>query len=318
MKSNIDVSIVIVSMNNYTQLKDCLDSIYSYTQIKYEVIVVAYLFSNENLKKLKNSYKWITIVESNEIRGFSANNNLGLKEASGRYCFVLNDDTYFKTNVVDRLFETIQNLTDAVIVSPKIILPNGLTQYSGIPPIGWIDWIMILFKLKKERKERVPKYIKEVGIFQTYNILGAAFLIETEIFKNVGFFDEAYFFGPEDKALSTLLNRKGYKCYVDANIEITHIGGATGGATSKTVEATRPAERIGSILFYSDGSKFKKFILSLFVFFNSILLSIYWRIKRMKGEQSARYSMKANLNTCISIFSTSSTTEIFKKYYQNL
>jgi hypothetical protein len=49
----------------------------------YEIWVVAYLFSPENLAKLRAAYPEANIVESNEIRGFSENNNLALRQANG-------------------------------------------------------------------------------------------------------------------------------------------------------------------------------------------------------------------------------------------
>ena len=82
----MEVSVIIVSMNNYEVLSRCLDSIRTHTSTSYEVFVVAYLFSPENLQHLRQNYPWAQIIESNEIRGFSANNNLALRKATGKYC----------------------------------------------------------------------------------------------------------------------------------------------------------------------------------------------------------------------------------------
>ena len=304
-------------MNNYKQLKNCLDSIKQYTnEVSYEVLLVAYFFSNENLHKLRTEYPWIKVIISNDIRGFSANNNLALHQAKGEYCFVLNDDTYFNTPVIDELVKTMKENPNITLLSPQILRPDNSIQYSGIPPITWIDWIMILFKLKKERVDKSGKYIQEKGLFQTYNILGAAFLIKTEIFKQLGFFDERYFFGPEDKALSTLMNKKGYTCYVNADIKLFHLGGATGGAQSKTVCATRPAERKGAVIMYSEGNMIRYYALVLLVWINSALWACGWFFKSLQGNKSAKYSLQANLNVCRSIFSKQTTTEIFKRFYK--
>ena len=75
MNYKYDVSIVIVCMDNLTNLRPCLNSIKKYTNVSYEVFVVAYLFKSENLIKVMNEYEWVNFVESNEIRGFSENNN---------------------------------------------------------------------------------------------------------------------------------------------------------------------------------------------------------------------------------------------------
>ena len=72
----IDVSIVIVSMANPRYLHGCLESIKVYTTVSYETFVVAYLMPSYLIKELERQYPWVTFIESNEIRGFSENNNL--------------------------------------------------------------------------------------------------------------------------------------------------------------------------------------------------------------------------------------------------
>lgn len=251
-----NVSIVIVCMNNIRQLSDCLDSIKKHTKkVTYEVLLVAYFFNDENLKKLKDNYPWVRIIVSNEIRGFSANNNLALKQAQGEYCFVLNDDTYIKQPVVDQLYERAKIDENITCLTPQIIKPTGEIQYNGMTPITWKDWILILFKLKKDNADPKHKWTHNEVFFQTYNILGAAFLIKTDVFRNIGFLDETYFYGPEDRVLSTLLNKKGYKIYVDSEIKLFHLGGGTAGPKSRTACATRPANRKGWVIYLAEGNR---------------------------------------------------------------
>lgn len=314
---NIDVSIVIVCMNNYGQLKDCLNSIKKHTNIvKYEVLLVAYFFSEENLSLLKNNFPWVKVIISDEIRGFAANNNLALKQAKGRYCFVLNDDTYIRMPVVDRLVERADSDSDITVLTPQILLPSGKIQYTGMTPIDWKSWLSILFKLKKDNADSKGRWVRNEGFFQTYNILGAAFLIKTDIFQDVGFLDERYFYGPEDRALSTLLNKKGYNCYVDSDIKLYHIGGGTAGAKSKTACATRPANRKGWVIYLDEGKKHIHFFLCMMVWINSACWSVGWLAKRLLGNKYAMISFWANVNVCRTIFNNQSTTEVFKRFYK--
>ena len=130
--NKLQVSIVIVCMNNLKNLYPCLNSIRKYTTVSYETLVVAYMFSKENLEKVKQDFPWVTFIESREIRGFSENNNLALRQARGRYCFVVNDDTYMDMPVIDELVSTFEKLTGRVaIVSPNIKYPDGRPQYCG-------------------------------------------------------------------------------------------------------------------------------------------------------------------------------------------
>ena len=200
-----DVSIVIVCMDNWGNITRCLDSIRTYTSVSYEVLVVAYLFSRDNLARLLGEYPWVKVVESNEIRGFSENNNLALRQAKGRYCFVLNDDTELTMPAIDRLVATADSQPeDVAVVSPVLLNPDGSVQVCGRPPMNWRTFILHRLHLWKESDQ--TDYVNKRGIFTTYNVIGAAFLIRTDIFRSLGWFDERYFFTPEDIALSTLDN----------------------------------------------------------------------------------------------------------------
>ena len=88
------------------------------------------------------------------------------------------------------------------------------------------------------------EYVNQKGIFKTYNCTGACFLVKTKVLQALDYFDEYYFFMPEDLALSTLANKRGYNLYVDSNITLYHLQQQTG---SKVKVATLPAARKGSI-----------------------------------------------------------------------
>ena len=309
----ITVSIVIVCMNNLNNLYPCLDSIKKYTTISYETLVVAYLFSNENLQKLKLDYPWITIIESNEIRGFSENNNLALRLAEGRYCFVLNDDTKFDIPVIDQLVNSIEKVPDAVIMSPKTLFTDGRVQSCGRPPMTIFTYILSHLKLWNEQKVR-SRFTNKKGIFQSYNVVGAAFLIKTSIFKELGFLDETYFFCPEDIVLSTLANQKGYKCYVDESVYLYHLEGST---AKRITMATMPAREKGNIIFYSHNSIVKRYILTIIVTLIFYLKAIYWIINSINKDTHAEIMKRSYLNVLKAIYSSKTPKEIFIKIYSN-
>lgn len=319
MAHYIDVSIVIVCMNNVKQLFPCLDSIKKYTSVSYETFVVAYLFSKENLALLRSQYPWVTIIESNEIRGFSENNNLALRQAKGKYCFILNDDTELKMPTIDRLVADIEFLpNDVAIISPNIINPDGSNQCCGRPPFEWYHWIANKLHLWKETDNHT--YTNKSGLFQSYNILGAAFMIRTTVFEQLGWFDEQYFFCPEDIALSTLTNKKGYKCYVDSDAKIIHLGGMSGKSLSMTQTATLPAAVKGMIIYYSNRNSLKKYAISLIVFFITLLNYLLHKVYAIFKTDCNIYSIYsiAERNVMCSIFSNNTPKETFVHFYSKI
>lgn len=309
----IKVSIVIVCMNNLKNLYPCLDSIKTHTTISFETLVVAYLFTPENLAKVKSDYPWVRFIESNELRGFSENNNLALRLAKGKYCFVVNDDTFIKSPVIDSLVKTIESLpNDVVILSPNIKYPDGREQICGRPYYNWCSWLKSLLRIKG-RKSSV--YENQNGVFQSYNISGAAFLIKTNVFRDLGWFDEIYYFCPEDIALSDKINKLGMKVYVDSDTIIYHIASGT---ASKVQSATMPAHTMGALIFYSHDNSFLKLFLRLCVFVIRGTFLFKHGIKALGGDKRSIILFNGNLNICLSIFSTKTPKEIFIKYYKKI
>lgn len=315
----IDVSIVIVCMNNLKNLYPCLESIKKYTTVSYETLVVAYLFSKENLEKVKKDFPWVTFIESNEIRGFSENNNLALRQAKGKYCFVLNDDTEMKMDVVGELVKTIESLPENVaIVSPVTTFPDGRVQVCGVPPIKWYNAFFEILHLWNRKKNKI--YTNNTGIFKSFNIIGASFLIKSEIFEAVGWFDEKYFFCPEDIVLSTLLNKLGYECWVNNDVRIIHYEGMSGKSTSKIQTATKPAARRGSIIFWSNNSIIAEFFLYTLFTLATIIVCLIHFTKWFVKQNSKEYLVLANAewNTIKSAYTNKTPKELFIYYYERL
>lgn len=301
-------AIVIVCMNNLKNLFPCLDSIKEQTKISYEVWVVAYLFSKENVVLLREKYPWVIVVESNEIRGFAENNNLALKQVRTEYTLVLNDDTLFKEPVLDELVDSIEKTSDADFMSPKLVYGDGRFQSCGKAPSTLVDFMLCIASLSNPN-EKKSKYINQKGIFKTYNCTGACFLVKTKVLEDLGYFNEYYFFMPEDIALSTLANKRGYSLYVNSEITLYHLQQQTG---SKVKVATLPAARKGSIYFHSDGNIFLYYMLALYVFIVSMLKYI---IFRLRGKY---FLAEAQFNCVETIFSRSTPKQIFVKYYMKM
>lgn len=309
----IDVSIVIVCMNNLNNLYPCLNSIRKYTTVSYETLVVAYLFTKENLEKVKQDFPWVTFIESNEIRGFSENNNLALRQAKGKYCFILNDDTYMDMPVIDVLIKTIEDLpADVACVSPKSLFPNGDFQSCGRPPYTFTTVVLSMLNLYNRRRAK-SKYTKNKGVFETTTVTGAFFLIKTDLFKEIGFFNEDYFFCPEDIEVGMKLRKIGFRCFVNSDIYIYHIDGGTY-KVSRIRTATMPAAEQGTLILLGTNS-IKKWTLILLMRVIHYLKYVYWRFKIHAKWDKAYIMAMSHKNTFESIGKNISTKDIFKKYY---
>lgn len=298
------VSIIIVCMNRPDNLRPCLLSIKQHTNVEYEILVVAYRFSADNLSAMRAEFPDVRFIVNDSISGFSENNNLALKEARGEYCFILNDDTELPGATIDRLLEDFGKLpADAAIVAPKLLNADGSLQLCGRPDYPAVNYLRQQWHCYKEPIDNGS------GLFRTFNVSGAAFLIRSDIFKELGWFDERYFFTPEDIALSTLARRRGYSVWCDSEAEIIHKWRTT---ASGIAPAVRPAAVRGSLIFFSDGSKLRYLLLGCGVW----MAEMGKRIKsRLQGRDS-EYRVFRNITR--SIFTRKSPKELFIRYFNEL
>lgn len=304
-------------MNNLDNLYPCLDSIKRNTTVSYETFVVAFLFSQENLDKLRIDYPWVRIVESNEYRGFSENNNLALRLATGKYCFVLNDDTYHEMPVIDELVSDFEQLpTNVAVISPVTLNRDGSVQRCGKPKYSMLTYFLGLLKLI-DIYEKHSSYVNKQGLFKTYNLSGACFMIKRDVFEKFGWFDEKYYFCPEDIALSTLLNNNGYECWVDTDIQLTHYAGGT---RSKMLTATGPTMAKGAQIFYTNGSKFKLFIFNFVSTFIYIFRALYWKMKVLFNinDEKCKNSYEATKQSIRALYSNETPKQLFIRRIQEI
>lgn len=294
------VSIVIVCMNRPDLLFPCLDGIREHTSVDYETLVVAYLFSPENLAMLRERYPWITVVESNETRGFSENNNLALRIARGEYCYILNDDTVMEEPVIDRLLEDFARLPEnTAVVAPRLVLEDGSTQYAGRDiPSPW-QYLLDISGLHRTQVRHATE------LSQTGCLSGAAFLIKTDVFRDIEWFDERYFFTPEDMAVSKALRDKGYSLYVDPDISVTHKWRRS---SSPIMAAIRPANVRGHMIMYFGGSGLRCTLFGVAV---AVIFGVKWISALLRGNQLEARTFRNVVRTA---FSRRTPKELFVRF----
>ena len=311
------VSVVIVCMNNLNNLYPCVESVMEQNRVSMEIIVVCYLFSKENLAKVKADFPSVSFIESNETRGFSENNNLALRHIHGKFCLILNDDTEMRMPVIDDLVSTMESLPHKVaVVSPKFVNEDGSLQSNGRPPYPLYSYFFHYFGLKVGSKwEKL--YTNRAGVYKSYNLSGACFLIKTDIFRSLNWFDERYFFCPEDIALSTILNNIGYDCYVNADAKIIHKGARS--SSSIIQVAIAPAKERGTRIFYCESSVLKNIFFIFMSWFIHISYVLFWFVKyRMGGDLSSKIKCRCHFNIVLSIASRKTPKDVFIDFYSKI
>jgi GT2 family glycosyltransferase len=230
------ILILVLNFNNKKNTIDCLDSLKK-TKINkgwlVRTVVVDNASTDGSKKLIKKRYPDTKIIENKENLGFAGGNNVGLKwglKDDFDFILLLNNDTLVDSNILIELIKVVKKNNQIGLVSPKIYFAPGfefhkkrysqkdrgkVVWYGG----GSIDWNNVLTKhlsVDQVDKKKDGK-IKEVD-FAT----GCCMLINSDVLKKVGLFDEKYFLYWEDVDFSYRAYKKGFKIYYAPKALVWH------------------------------------------------------------------------------------------------
>lgn len=227
------ISIIIVHYINNEDLIECLNSLYKH-KIKqpFEVIVVDNS-SDKNLKRKIKKYNYLSYIDSGGNIGYGAGINLGATHAKGEYLLVLNPDTIFKINILDKLVSEVKKDKKIGIIAPLLISPNGEILEQGakeLTPTRALFKLSFIDKIWKNNPVSKNYWVKKWDnkkLVAVDNVPGSAFVIRKDLFQKLGGFDENFFLYFEEFDLCRRVRKSGYKIYIDSSTKLIHKWGTT-------------------------------------------------------------------------------------------
>jgi len=239
----LDLSIIYVSYNTRALTLASIASVIEYTtRHSFEVIVVDNNSNDGSLAAVKAQFSQVITIQSGSNLGFGKANNLGLKQAKGRYVLFLNTDTYLKEPAIDGLLDEMQKpvYQKVAVAGAKLTKPDGSYNISsGLLPsfphfikgsIWKVFYPKSYYNNLPERKLRI-----EEKPYQVDYVSGADFLVKKEILDQVGGFDPRFFLYNEE----TDLTQRIYQKFPDGvsmifpKYEIVHISQGSSNTTSE-------------------------------------------------------------------------------------
>lgn len=204
----MNISIIIIHWNTPDFLDKQLEVL---TKSGSFEIIVADNASDKPIAPIENKFSHVKFIKIRSNRGFASACNKGAQKAKGEWLFFLNPDVEIEADEIDKMLHlTIQKSLDAT--SP---LPTSESYYKPLPS----TWSLLA-------EFTSLKYLLPLNLFKQKTLTGGCLLIKTEVFKNLGGFDERFFLWFEDSDLTKRLIDAGYKVGW-VGIEFKHLGGAS-------------------------------------------------------------------------------------------
>ena len=161
--------------------------------------------------------------------GYGSGHNVALKKAieeGAEYHAILNPDVYWNDNVIEELTKYMDSMTDCGLVMPKVLYPNGDTQYLCKLIPAPADLILRRFiPLKSWQEKHDFNYeMQWTGydkIMEVPILSGCFMMLRCDVIKNIGGFDERYFMYAEDVDLCRRIGEVS-KTMFYPNVSIYH------------------------------------------------------------------------------------------------
>ncbi|HMH22008.1 MAG TPA: glycosyltransferase family 2 protein [Puia sp.] len=172
----------------------------------------------------------IEYIFSGKNIGYGAGHNLAIDKSrrESKYHLVLNPDIEFDPEVLDSLIKFMDHNADVGLVMPKVLYRSGDIQYlcKRLPaPTDLFLRRFIPGRIKFLFKEILETYelkFKDYdSVMEVPNLSGCFMFIRTDVFEQVGAFDEQYFLYLEDTDLCRRIN-ESYRTVYYPKVSIVH------------------------------------------------------------------------------------------------
>ncbi len=212
------VTIITVNFDHPEVTLDLLASLRLITYPNIEIIVVDNASPNDDPEILKQSYPEIIFIQSTENLGFAGGNNLGIRQAKGKYVLFINNDTVVDPGFLEPLVAKCESNSKIGAVSPKIKFydhPDTI-QFCGQAPMN--NYTM--------RSHGIGHGVIDQGQFEqdtlTHFVHGAAMMVPISVIAEVGLMPECYFLYYEELDWCASIKKAGYQLWYVHNSSILH------------------------------------------------------------------------------------------------
>lgn len=220
-KRLMKLSVIIVSYENCEILRDCLESIKKFNDLKdeAEIIISDNSITNSVYEMVKKDYPEIQIIKNNNI-GFGPANNRAVDISSGEYLLFLNPDTILLEPIFQFAVDKFEQQSNLALFGIKLMNVNGTANNSFFAMDNYtLSWTLLMKAFSKF----------DIYIDGKMYIAGADLFVRKSAFEAAGRFDENIFMYYEEPDLIKRIKRlpNNYVTSFFPEKKMIHLEGAT-------------------------------------------------------------------------------------------
>ena len=212
---SLDLSVSIVNTNSRELLLACLESL---APVEAEIVVLDNASEDGSAAAVRERFPHVRVIEQEHRAGFGSNHNTVIGATTGRYVYVLNEDTTADDWSFERITEYLDAHPQVAALGPRLVYPDGRLQDSAwrFPtPLVSTMGLATLGQLG-------VKQSKGASVRPVDWVMGAALVLRREALDQVGLFDEDFFLYSEEVDLQTRLRQVGWETHYFPELTVVH------------------------------------------------------------------------------------------------
>ena len=210
-----DVSISLVNTSSRELLLACLESLQG---VDAEIVVLDNASEDGSADAVRERFPDVRLIEQRHRAGFGANHNTVIRATTGRYVYILNEDTTSADWGFDRMVAHLDANPRVAALAPRLEYPDGRLQDSAwrfpspaTAALGLLTLSRAGVVLSGGRETRDVDWA-----------MAAALLVRREALDEVGIFDEDFFIYSEETDLCLRLRRAGWRTQYFPSVTVVH------------------------------------------------------------------------------------------------
>jgi N-acetylglucosaminyl-diphospho-decaprenol L-rhamnosyltransferase len=212
-----EITVSIVNTNGRELLLECLDSL---ARVDADVVVLDNASEDDSVAAVRERFPDVRVIAQRRRAGFGANHNTVIRQTSGRYVLVLNEDMVIPAGTVERLADYLDAHPNVAVAGPLIRGFDGRQQGSAwrlmtVP-------VQLVWAFTLGRRGAVASRATEPGPVGA--VAAGAAMYRRQALEDVGLFDEAYFMFGEEGDLAQRWRPLRLERHYVPDVELLHAG----------------------------------------------------------------------------------------------
>lgn len=223
-----EVATIILNYNGKGLLERFLPFFKASRYANEKIYVADNASEDGSVRFLRSSHPDVTVLAMPENKGYAGGYNEALAGIESPYCALVNSDIEVTPDWLIPIIRLMETNPCIAAVQPKILAEHqrGWFEYAGAAG-GFIDSLGYPFcrgRILSNVERDAGQYEDPMPVFWAS---GAALVIRTSVFREVGGFDTDYFAHQEEIDLAWRIHLKGHAIYCCPASVVYHIGGGT-------------------------------------------------------------------------------------------